>query len=75
MSILFSDLGGLAYLRFAGAVFLPIWRIFARAGLNPAWSFLLVLLPMLRAPCAIALAWWFAFRPWPAMTAVAVAED
>lgn len=74
MSILLSDLGILAYLLFAGAVFLPIWRIFARAGLNPAWSFLLFLLPMPLPLCAIALAWRFAFRPWPAMTAVAVGE-
>ena len=41
-----------------------------RAGYSRWWG-----LPMLLPPCAIALAWWFAFRPWPAMTVVAVTAD
>ena len=57
MSILFGNLGVLSYLLFAGAVFLPIWRIFARAGLNPAWSFLLFLLPI-APPLLLAYAFW-----------------
>ena len=57
MSILFGDIGILALILFSGAVFLPVWRILARAGLNPAWSFLLFILPV-APPLILAYAFW-----------------
>ncbi len=57
MSILFGNLSVLAYLLFAGAIFVPIRRIFARAGLNPGWSFLLFVLPI-APPLILAYAFW-----------------
>ena len=49
------------------------WRggmVAKRAGYSRWWG-----LPMLLPPCTIVLAWWFAFRPWPAMTVVPVVKD
>ena len=46
----------------AVVLIVPLWRIFRRAGLNPAFS-LLVLIPLLGSLVVLAI---LAFAPWPA---------
>ncbi|HUC63768.1 MAG TPA: hypothetical protein VMF53_17630 [Alphaproteobacteria bacterium] len=46
----------------AVVLIVPLWRIFRRAGLNPAFS-LLVLIPLLGSLAVLAI---LAFAPWPA---------
>lgn len=48
-------------LAFSLLLLIPFWRIYARAGLSP-WLSLLVLVPYVGLPAAAAV---LAFRPWP----------
>jgi len=57
MPLLFEHISVLSHLLFAGALFVPVWRILARAGLNPIWSFLLFVLPV-APPLILAYAFW-----------------
>lgn len=46
---------------FSLLLLVPVWRTYARAGLSP-WFSLLVLVPYIGLPVAAAI---LAFRPWP----------
>ncbi|MBW7852100.1 MAG: hypothetical protein H3C38_16515 [Rhodospirillales bacterium] len=46
-------------------VVIPLWRVFRRAGFNPAWS-LIVLIPWVGGPVALAI---LALAPWPVQDA------
>jgi hypothetical protein len=61
MSIQVDELGIYVFLVFV--LIVPVWRMFRRAGLAPAWS-LLMLLPMIGIPIVV---WMFAFSKWPAV--------
>lgn len=52
-----EHIGIFTYLALSGAAFVPAWRILARVGLNPAWAFLLFLIPP-ALPLILAYGFW-----------------
>lgn len=60
MSVQVDELGIYVFLVFV--LIVPVWRMFRRAGLAPAWS-LLMFLPMIGIPIVV---WTLAFSKWPA---------